>query len=154
MSSTSKPEALVDLWKPCIWGLLSQRLWFHNSGTGPSNQHRMILMHCQVWGPLLDLLVGFPSPGDLPDLGIEPRSPTLQADSLPTELSGKPRIWIALMLISLILHLGETLTCKLHMGVHVISSNCCELTIILNLKSNKQKKKKLYSADSTLSKIA
>ena len=26
----------------------------------------------------------FPSPGDLPDLGIEPRSPALQADSLPT----------------------------------------------------------------------
>ena len=33
-----------------------------------------------------------PSPGDLPDPGIEPGSPTLQADSLPTELSGKPGI--------------------------------------------------------------
>ena len=31
----------------------------------------------------------FPSPGDLPDPGIEPRSPALQADSLPTELPGK-----------------------------------------------------------------
>ena len=28
----------------------------------------------------------FPSPGDLPDPGIEPRSPTMQADSVPTEL--------------------------------------------------------------------
>ena len=28
----------------------------------------------------------FPSPGDLPDPGIEPRSPALQADSFPTEL--------------------------------------------------------------------
>ena len=28
----------------------------------------------------------FPSPGDLPDPGIEPGSPALQADSLPTEL--------------------------------------------------------------------
>ena len=28
----------------------------------------------------------FPSPGDIPDLGIEPRSPALQADDLPTEL--------------------------------------------------------------------
>jgi len=28
----------------------------------------------------------FPSPRDLPDPGIEPRSPALQADSLPTEL--------------------------------------------------------------------
>ena len=27
-----------------------------------------------------------PSPGDLPDPGIELRSPALQADSLPTEL--------------------------------------------------------------------
>ena len=27
----------------------------------------------------------FPSPGDLPDPGIEPRSPTLQADTLPSE---------------------------------------------------------------------
>ena len=30
----------------------------------------------------------FPSPGDLPDPGIEPGSPTLQADSLLTELPG------------------------------------------------------------------
>ena len=31
--------------------------------------------------------VPFPSPGDLPDQGIEPRSPTLQADVLPSELT-------------------------------------------------------------------
>ena len=31
----------------------------------------------------------FPSPGDLPDAGIEPGSPTLQADSLLSELPGK-----------------------------------------------------------------
>ena len=31
----------------------------------------------------------FPSPGDLPDPGIEPRSPALQADSLPSEPPGK-----------------------------------------------------------------
>ena len=29
--------------------------------------------------------LSFPSPGDLPDPGIEPRSPALQADSLPSE---------------------------------------------------------------------
>ena len=33
----------------------------------------------------------FPSPGDLPNPRIEPRSPTLQADSLPSVPSGKPR---------------------------------------------------------------
>ena len=32
----------------------------------------------------------FPPPGDLPDPVIEPRSPALQADSLPTEPPGKP----------------------------------------------------------------
>ena len=32
----------------------------------------------------------FPSPGDLPDTGMEPGSPAWQADSLPTELQGKP----------------------------------------------------------------
>ena len=31
----------------------------------------------------------FPSPGDLPDPGIEPGSPTLQADALPSEPPGK-----------------------------------------------------------------
>ena len=32
----------------------------------------------------------FPSPGDLPNSGIEPRSPALQADCLPSEPPGKP----------------------------------------------------------------
>ena len=31
----------------------------------------------------------FPSPGDLPNPEIEPRSPALQADSLPAEPQGK-----------------------------------------------------------------
>ena len=33
----------------------------------------------------------FPSTGDLPNPGIEPRSPTLQADSLLSEPPGKPK---------------------------------------------------------------
>ena len=32
----------------------------------------------------------FPSPGDLPNPGTEPRSPVLQEDSLPSERPGKP----------------------------------------------------------------
>ena len=39
----------------------------------------------EYWGGL-----PFPSPGDLPDPGMEPRSPTLQADALPSEPPGKP----------------------------------------------------------------
>ena len=33
----------------------------------------------------------FPSPGDLPIPGIKPRSPALQADSLPAKPQGKPK---------------------------------------------------------------
>ena len=35
----------------------------------------------------------FPSPGDLPNPGIEPGSPTLQADVLLSEPPGKPTSW-------------------------------------------------------------
>ena len=39
----------------------------------------------EYWSGLL-----FPSPGDLPNPGIEPWSPALQADALPSEPQGKP----------------------------------------------------------------
>ena len=35
----------------------------------------------------------YPPPGDLPNPGIEPRSPTLQADSLPAQPPGKPFVF-------------------------------------------------------------
>ena len=35
----------------------------------------------------------FPSPRDLPDPGIEPGSPALQGESLPSELAEKPKIF-------------------------------------------------------------
>ena len=35
----------------------------------------------------------FPSPAGLPDPGIQPRSPILQADSLPSDLPQKPMDW-------------------------------------------------------------
>ena len=34
--------------------------------------------------------LSFPSPGDLPNPGTEPRSPVLQADALTSEPPGKP----------------------------------------------------------------
>ena len=37
----------------------------------------------------------FPSPGDLPDPGIEPGSPALEADALTSEPPGKPQYVIA-----------------------------------------------------------
>ena len=44
----------------------------------------MGLSRQQCWSGL-----PFPSPGDLPDPGIKPGSPTLQADALPSEPPGK-----------------------------------------------------------------
>ena len=38
-----------------------------------------------------DSLTPLPSPGDLPNPGIKPRFPTLQADPLPAEPQGKPK---------------------------------------------------------------
>ena len=40
----------------------------------------------EYWGGL-----PFPSPGDLPNPGIEAGSPALQVDSLPAEPQGKPK---------------------------------------------------------------
>ena len=41
--------------------------------------------------------IAFPFSKDLPNPGIEPRSPSLQVDSLPTEPQGSPRVpeWVA-----------------------------------------------------------
>ena len=50
-------------------------------------------MDCSPWnstGQCTGVGSLFPSPGDLPNPEIEPRSPTLQADSLPAEPQGKP----------------------------------------------------------------
>ena len=43
----------------------------------------------------------FPSPGDLPDPKIEPWSPALQADSLPSEPPGEPQILHSLTVINI-----------------------------------------------------
>ena len=54
----------------------------------------------------------FPSPGDLPDPGIEPISPTLQADSLPSEPPGSPNT-----------SLGDSNTINSHMNSSQIFKN-------------------------------
>ena len=66
------------------------------------------LSHIQLWDPWtvacqFPLSMGFsrqeywsglpcPSP-EIPDTGFEPRSPTLQADSLPSEPPGSPNVF-------------------------------------------------------------
>ena len=49
----------------------------------------MELSREEYWSALL-----FSSPGDLPDPGIEPASPALQGDSLPSEPPGKLSLYI------------------------------------------------------------
>ena len=48
-----------------------------------------------MWKSTIDFFIEgkpIPSPEDLPNPGIKPRSPALQVDSLPIELLGKPTI--------------------------------------------------------------
>ena len=59
----------------------------------------------------------FPYPGDLPDPGIEPRSPALQVDSLPSQPPGKP----------------STATGKPSMWFHVVNVSVCFLFVCLFL---------------------
>ena len=63
MSDSFRPHGLQLTRLLCPWGFSRQEYW---SG-----------LPC-------------PPPGDLPNPGIEPRSPPLQADSLLTEPTGKP----------------------------------------------------------------
>ena len=58
----------------------------------------------------------FPSQGDLPNTGIKPRSPVLQADSLQTELPGKPHFYNAYVYLFTI----YLATLGLSMGASVI----------------------------------
>ena len=46
----------------------------------------------------------FPSPGDVPDPGIEIQSPVLQADSLPTELQVKPQVFTATLFFCFVIY--------------------------------------------------
>ena len=45
--------------------------------------------------PVKNTGAGYHAPGDLPNPGIEPRSPALQADSLPSEPPGNPKNTVA-----------------------------------------------------------
>ena len=56
-----------------------------------------------------------PSPGDLPDPGIEPGSPVLQADSLPSEPQGKEKC------------LGLSLLCECDVKVAQLCTTLCDL---------------------------
>ena len=68
---------------------------FPTQGSNPGLPHcRWILYHLSHQGSprILEWVAyPFPSPADLPNPGIEPGSPALQAGSLPAEPRGKPK---------------------------------------------------------------
>ena len=70
MSDSLRPHGLVAYQAPLSMGFSRQEYWSQ-----------------EYWSGL-----PFPSPGDLPDPGIEPGSPAFQADALTSEPPGK-REW-------------------------------------------------------------
>ena len=70
--------------------VLSKSLWPHGLYPPGSSVHAILQARILEWLPC-------PLPGYLPNPGIEPRSPALQADSLHLSHQGSPRIleWVA-----------------------------------------------------------
>ena len=81
----------------------------------------------------------FPSLGGLPNPGIEPRSPTLQADSLPAEPPGKPRLSVLNANLQIVsrdannFHLIEKITAKVTVVLpyKTLTSFVCNLANLL-----------------------
>ena len=72
-----------------------------------------------------------PSPADLPNPGIEPGSPALQVDSLPTELSGKPCQYmqrcsnlLSIRHIQIIIVVRAILPLSIHIYTHTYACVC------------------------------
>ena len=100
------PEYMLEWWLICrtpAWVKILNTIWLVCSGGGLVAQSCLTLIPLTIvhqaplslrfprqeyWSVLL-----FPSPGDLPDTGIEPLSPSLQVDSLSSSKPpGKPSL--------------------------------------------------------------
>ena len=88
-------EMLTDPWVPTptkIWLFYFLCLWkWSEVKVTQSFPSLCDTMGYTVHGILQTRILEFPSPEDLPNSGIEPRSPILQVDSLPAEPQGKPK---------------------------------------------------------------
>ena len=84
------PETWVQLlgWE----GPMEKEKATHSQYSGLENSIDYIVHGvAKSWTWLNDFHFHFPSPGDLPDPGIKPGSPVLQADSLSSEPPEKPK---------------------------------------------------------------
>ena len=79
----------VDQKKTCVYVCVLNRVQLFSTSWTVALQAPLSMgfSRQEYWGGLT-----FPSPGDCPNSGIEPRSPTFQVDSLPSETSRKPLI--------------------------------------------------------------
>ena len=115
---------------------------FPTQGSNPGLPHcRWILYHLSYQESPICILIfinkpeywsgqPFPSPVDLPNPGIEPRSPSLQVDSLPAEPQGKPLLMASSCIYRIILilcYVGDTNTQILFSSAHL------SLTLIAHL---------------------
>ena len=88
--------ATQNVSRPNRWNLNSKTLSFSQKSIIYYCFHKYffsnfwILKSLSVWDHLYWSGLPCPPPGDLPNPGIEPRSPALQADSLSSEPPGKP----------------------------------------------------------------
>ena len=76
----------------------------------------------------------FPSPGDLPDPGIEPGSPALQADSLPRHLESPVLVYIVSALTYSIYNISLSIYCQFFVFVF-LASDCIPASDLLKSKS-------------------
>ena len=73
----------------------------------------------EYWGGL-----PFPSPGHLPNSGIKPRSPAQQADSIPTELRGKPPQYMTPGGLGILDISGEDVVFTVVLSLVVVCNGC------------------------------
>ena len=71
-----------------------------------SSIHGIFQARALEWLPL-------PSPGYLPNPGTEPRSPTLWADTLPSEPPGKPNLKICCKYIKNVYNFNAIISCEI-----------------------------------------
>ena len=84
--------SLHSSWKTVLqnWSLMPKRLWKLLGHVWLFCNPKDYRVHGILQARILEW-VTFPAPGDFPNPGIEPRSPTLQVDSLPGEQQEKPK---------------------------------------------------------------
>ena len=81
------------------WSPLGWTGWTSLQSKGLSRVYKSVILEWVV----------ISSPRDLPNSGIEPRSPALQVDSLPAELPGKPHNTHKYIIHAIVIaHLGST----------------------------------------------